>query len=89
MMVEGFPKEAWYEGRMARHVYGNVYYVWRGAWSDPVYVLAETISDVPVFGAYIEGKEVGYCDVWDGYEEGERPTPADIAADVVELSCLA
>ena len=81
-----FPKEAWYEGRLAKQVHGNVYFVWRGEWSDPVYVLAETVSDVPVFGAHIEGKEVDYNSVWDGYEENDAPTPTDIAADVEELA---
>ena len=87
--MAALPKEAWYGDRIARHVDGRTYYVWRGEWSDPVYVLAKKILNVPVFGVHIEGTEVGYADVWDGYGEDDHPAPADIAADVEELAYLA
>lgn len=80
-----FPKEAWYDGNKAKQVYGDTYYVYRGCWNDPVYVKASKVINVPVFGAHIEGKEVNYNDVWDGYGENEAPTPEDIAYDVEEL----
>lgn len=59
----------WYNGCNARHVIDNIYYVWRGAWSDPIYVVAEKEYNTPVFGKHIEGKEVNYWDVWNGLDD--------------------
>ena len=77
-----FPKEAWYEGNMARQVRDDVYFVSRGSWSDPVYVQATKITHVPVFGAYIEGKEANGWDVLDiacGDEPDDyEPTPKEL-----------
>ena len=74
-----------YEGREAKHVYGDVYYMWRGEWSDPCYVLKDSSEDF-LGQEVIHGREVNYWEVWDMYEDGYEPTPQEIAEDVVDLA---
>ncbi len=85
-----YPKEAWYEGGIATQVKDNVYYRYRGCWSDPIYVWATKVVNVPIFGAHIEGKRIDVWEVWDWFdvEHGEdyKPTPQEIAKAVKD--CL-
>ena len=81
-----YPKTAWYEGREAKQVADNVYYVWRGEWSDPCYVLADEAYTVPVFGSHIKGTEVNYFDVWGGFEEDYEPSTDEIVEAVEEVA---
>ena len=72
----------------AKHVHGDVYYVWRGEWADPCYVLKKWSEKVDFLGqsvTVIHGEEVNYWEVWSMYEDGTKATPQEIAEDVVEL----
>ena len=79
-----YPKEAWYDGYKAKQVYEDVYFVWRGAYSDPAYVMASKVINVSIFGAHIEGKEADYYDVWGFFEENYEPTKQEIAEAVYD-----
>lgn len=74
---------AWYNGHNAKHVIDNIYYVWRGEWSDPIYVVAEKEHDVPVFGKNIEGQEVNYWDIWSNL--GDHATREEIRDEIMEV----
>ena len=79
-----YPEKAWWNGYRATQVYEDVYYVWRGEWSDPAYVVASNVANVPVFGEHIDGEEVNYEDVWGWFEEGYEPTRQEIAQAVYD-----
>ena len=85
-----YPKEAWYGEYKAKQVHERVYHVWRGEWSDPLYVCATKVVTVPVFGAHIEGKRIDVWEVLDWFDvehgEGYKPTPQEIAKAVKD--CL-
>lgn len=83
-----YPKTAWYDGHQAKQVAGRVYFVWRGQWSDPCYVLANELNSAPVFGNFIDGTEVNYYDVWDGFEEDYEPSTDEIVEAVEEAVAL-
>ncbi len=77
-----YPKEAWYDGGIATQVKDNVYYRYRGCWSDPVYVWATSVENIPIFGAEIEGKEVNYWDAME-YLTEEQPDDYEPTADEI------
>lgn len=75
--------EAWYNGHKAKHLIDNIYYVWRGSWADPCYVVADKKYDVPVFGGHIEGQEVNYWDIWS--DLNDNATPEEIRDEIMEV----